>query len=141
MFVTGAAEAPWMPRAPRSLWVGANAFSPPLWRGLMAGEGVATFSGSISVGGYTYADVQWLQWLRQIGALNAFEEDYLEEPFFRWSAPFCARSIMDQCIEVPAAYWPQLVDEECEKLLASGIDGETVKTVRRWLERELMISG
>jgi hypothetical protein len=87
-----------------------------------------------------YADVQWLQWLRQIGALYTFEECYLGGPFFRWSVPSYARSVMDQCIEVPAAYWPQLIDEECEKLLAAGIDRETIRMVRRWLDHELKVS-
>jgi hypothetical protein len=47
---------------------------------------------------------------------------------------------MDQCIEVPAAYWPQLIDEECEKLLAAGFDRETIRMVRRWLDHELKVS-
>jgi hypothetical protein len=89
-----------------------------------------------------YADVQWLQWLRQIGLLSAFWQGQLSDvwPFFGSPSTWHARSIMNRCIQVPAAYWPQIVDEECQKLLAAGIHGETVKSVRHWLERELTIS-
>ena len=89
-----------------------------------------------------YADVQWLWWLRTIGVVWAFQEGRLADsrPFFHWSAPWYAQFIMDRCLQVPAAYWTQIVDEDYEKLLAIGIEGETVEKVRRWLERELTLS-
>lgn len=90
-----------------------------------------------------YADVQWLRWLIQIGVVDGLQDGRLPDdlwPLINRPTPSSARFIMDRCIEVPAAYWPQIVAEECNKLLLSGIDGETVRRVRRWLERELTLS-
>ena len=86
----------------------------------------------------TYADEQWLSYLRQTGGDLMLETGLLDCWFVPSWRP--ERSIMARCLCVPAAYWPQVVDEECEKLLAAGMGRETVRKIRQWLERELTIS-
>jgi hypothetical protein len=85
-----------------------------------------------SMGRPTYADVKWLHWLSQIGAADALQQGSIPD-----SLHFCYRSepnlymrlIMDRCVLSPISCWPQLVDEECEKLLAAGVNQQTVKKI------------
>ena len=88
-----------------------------------------------------HADVQWLQWLRHTGILGELQEGHLPEiwPLVGHPPSVYARLIMDQCIRVPAAYWPQLAHEGCRKLLVAGVDVETIKSVVAWLDRELTL--
>lgn len=88
-----------------------------------------------------YADVQWLHWLCETGILGELQEGRLPEfwPSVGQTTSFYARFIMDQCIHAPAAYWPQIVHEECRKLLVAGVDADTIKSVLGWLDRELAL--
>lgn len=48
--------------------------------------------------------------------------------------------LLRQCVDIPSAYWPQLVNTACQRLLDRGVADAAVRRIYRRTVRELRLT-